>query len=243
MTRLPAALLASAALAFAAVPAGAQDLNERAVFQATTLNLSAYGETRVAPDIATITLGVTVPAATAGEAMRLNRTKMNSTIQSLKAQGIADKDIQTSNLNLEAQYVYEQNKPRRLTGYQASNLVTITVRDLSRLGAVVDGVVAAGANEINGIGFGLANPQAAEDAARQTAVKALTAKAALYSTATGYKVSRLVNLSESGGYVPQPPRPMAMMKMASEGFAADTAIQGGELRVRIDVSGVYEMTR
>lgn len=243
MIRLPAALMAAAAIGLATVPATAQDLNERALFQATTLNLSAYGETRVAPDIASITLGVSIQAPTAAEAMQANRTRMNATVQALKARGIADRDIQTSNLNLEAQYVYEQNTPRRLTGYQASNLVTITVRDLARLGGVVDAVVAAGANEINGISFGLANPQAAEDAARQAAVKALAAKAALYAGATGHRVSRLVNLSESGGYTPQPPRPMVMMRMSAEAAQADTSIQGGELRVRIDVSGVYELAR
>ena len=243
MIRFPAALMAAAAIGLAAVPAAAQDLNERAVFQATTLNLSAYGETRVAPDIASITLGVSIQAPTASEAMQANRTRMNATVQALKARGIADRDIQTSNLNLEAQYVYEQNVPRRLTGYQASNLVTITVRDLTKLGGVVDAVVAAGANEINGISFGLANPQAAEDAARQAAVKALAAKAGLYAGATGHKVLRLVNLSESGGYAPQPPRPMVMMKMASEGAAADTSIQGGELGVRSDVNGVYALAR
>jgi len=241
MTRLPAALFAAVALAGAAVPALAQNLSEPGVFQATTLNLSAFGETKVAPDIATITLGVSVEGPTAAEAMRQNRARMTATLQALKAQGIADKDIQTSNLNLAAQYQYEQNKPRRLTGYQASNLVAITVRDLAKLGTTVDAVVAAGANEINGIGFGLANPQAAEDAARQAAVKALAAKAGLYATATGHRVQRLVNLSESGGYAPQPPRPMAMMKMVAD--AGPTPIEGGEISVRIDVSGVYELGR
>jgi len=241
MTRLPAALFAAVALTAAAVPAAAQNLNEPGVFQATTLNLSAYGETKVAPDIATITLGVSIEAPTAAGAMQQNRTRMNATINALKAQGIEARDIQTSNLNLSAQYQYEQNKPRRLTGYQASNLVTITVRDLTKLGTAVDAVVAAGANEINGIAFGLANPLAAENAARQAAVKALAAKADLYASATSHKIQRLVNLSESGGYMPQPPRPMAMMKMAAD--SGPTPIEGGEISVRIDVSGVYQLAR
>ena len=242
MSRLAAALICTALAGAAALPAAAQDANAREVFQATTLNLAAYGETRIAPDMATITLGVATQALAATEAMRLNRSRMTATIQALKAQGIADRDIQTSSLNLEAQYVYEQNKPRRLTGYQASNQVTIAVRDLTKLGPTVDAVVSAGANEINGIAFGLANPQAAEDAARQSAVKALAAKAGLYAGATGYRVSRLVNLSESGGYTPQPPRPMAMMRMVADG-APSTPIEGGELRVRIDVNGVYELAK
>lgn len=241
MTRLPVALFAAVALAAAAVPAAAQNLNEPGVFQATTLNLSAYGETKVAPDIATITLGVSIEAPTAAGAMQQNRARMTASINALKAQGIEARDIQTSNLNLSAQYQYDQNKPRRLTGYQASNLVTITVRDLTKLGTAVDAVVAAGANEINSIAFGLANPQAAEDAARRAAVKALAAKADLYASATSHKIQRLVNLSESGGYTPQPPRAMAMMKMAAD--SGPTPIEGGEISVRIDVSGVYQLAR
>lgn len=247
MTRIAplfaAALLGCAAAAPLAAPgvAIAQDAGD-AAFRATTLNLSAFGETKVAPDQATITLGVQVQDATAAAAMAANRTRMNATINALKAQGIAERDIQTSSLNLNPQYVYEQNKPQRLTGYQASNDVTITVRDLAKLGPVVDAVVAAGANQINGIAFGIANPKAAEDAARRAAVQALKAKADLYAEATGMRLSRLVNLSEGGGYVPQPPRPMYRMA-AAMADAAPTPVAPGELTVRIDVTGLYELAK
>lgn len=157
----------------------------------------------------------------------------------LKKAGIAARDIQTSNLSLNAQYAYEQNQPPKLTGYQASNRVTITVRDLAKLGAAVDATVSAGANTVNGISFGLANPQAAEDAARLAAVKALQAKAELYGRATGYKAVRLVNLSEGGGYTPAPP-PMPVFAMAKREMADATSISAGELKVRVDVSAVYE---
>ncbi len=113
---------------------------------------------------------------------------------------------------------------QRLTGYQAANDVTITVRDLAKLGTVVDAVVAAGANQINSIAFGLANPRAAEDAARRAAVQALAAKAALYAEATGTRLVRLVNLSEGGGL--RPSRRGRCSRMAAQ--AAD--VQSGELR-------------
>ncbi|HTI67522.1 MAG TPA: SIMPL domain-containing protein [Caulobacteraceae bacterium] len=232
--------LAAVLSAGAAAPAALAQSAEEALFQATTLNLSAYGETRVAPDQATITLGVSTQGATAAEAMAANRTRMNAAIAALKAQAIAERDIQTSGLNLNPQYVYEQNKPQRLTGYQASNDVTITVRDLARLGPTVDAVVAAGANQINGISFGLANPRAAEDQARRAAVQALAAKAALYADATGMRLARLVNLSEGGGYTPQPPRPVFRMA-AQAADSAPTPVQPGELSVRIDVTGMYEL--
>jgi uncharacterized protein YggE len=193
--------------------------------------------------MAMITLGVVTDGKTAAEAMAANAQRMNAVVASLKKAGIAEKDIQTSNLNLNPQYRYEQNEPPVLVGYQASNQVTIRVLDLKKLGAAVDATVSAGANQVQGISFGLLDPTAAENAAREAAVKALAAKAELYAKATGYRVARLVSLSEGGGYVPRPPMPMAEMA-AVRGFAKDaTPVQGGELTVRIDISGLYEVTR
>jgi uncharacterized protein YggE len=234
------------ALTFAAAPAVLAQTEPPAadtMFRATTFNLSAYGETRVEPDMATITLGVMTEGKTAAEAMAANATRMTAVVASLKKAGIAEKDIQTSNLNLNPQYRYEENKPPILTGYQASNQVTIRVLDLKKLGQAVDATVNAGANQIHGIAFGLVDATAAENAAREAAVKALAAKADLYAKATGHRVSRLVTLSEGGGYTPRPPMPM--MEMAAQrGFAKDsTPVQGGELTVRIDVSALYEVTR
>jgi len=234
------ALIGGALLLGAAAPALAQ---ADTAFKATTFNLSAYGETRIAPDMATINLGVQTDAPTAAEALKANGARMNQVLAALKKAGIAERDIQTSNLNLNAQYAYEQNQPPKLTGYQASNQVTITVRDLTKLGAAVDATVNAGANTVNGISFGLATPQAAEDAARLEAVKALQAKAELYGRATGYKAVRLVNLSEGGGYTPAPP-PMPVYAMAMKREMSDaTSVSAGELRVRVDVSAVYEAAK
>ncbi len=226
-----------AALAQAAPPAA------DSVFRATTLNLSAYGETKVAPDMASIALGVMTEGKTAAEAMQANATRMSAVMASLRKAGIADKDIQTSNLNLNPQYKYQENQPPLLIGYQASNNVTITVHDLKRLGAAVDASVNAGANQVQGINFGLEDPTAAENAARAAAVKALVAKADLYAQATGYKVSRLVSLSEGGGYTPQPPMPMVSFAAKRMESDAGTSVSGGQLSVRIDVTGLYELTR
>lgn len=227
---------APAALAQAAPPAA------DTMFRATTLNLSAYGETRVQPDMATISLGVMTEGKTAAEAMAANARQMTAVVASLKKAGIAERDIQTSNLSLSPQYRYEQNQAPILTGYQASNQVTIRVLDLKKLGAAVDATVAAGANQIQGIGFGLVDSTAAENAAREAAVKALAAKADLYARATGHRVSRLVSLSEGGGYIPRPPMPM--VEMAAARFAKDaTPVQAGELTVRIDVTGLYEVAK
>jgi uncharacterized protein YggE len=230
-----AAGAAPAALGQAAPPAA------DTMFRATTLNLAAYGEVNAPPDMATIGLGVTTQAGTAAEAMQANAARMGQVMAALKKAGIAAKDIQTSGLNLNPQYVYEQNVPPRLTGYQASNQVAVIVHDLAKLGAAVDATVNAGANQVNGINFGLNEPTTTENAAREAAVKALQAKADLYAKATGYRVGRLVSLSEGGGYTPGPPMPMVMAAAKRE--AMDTSVSPGELKIRIDVSGLYELTR
>lgn len=242
-TILMAGVAVALALGPVAAPAWAQTpATADSLFRATTLNLSAYGETKVQPDMATISLGVTTEGATAAQAMSANTQRMNQVLSALKAGGIAARDIQTSNLNLQPKYVYAQNEAPKLTGYQATNDVTIAVRDLARLGPAVDASVNAGANQVNGISFGLADPRPAEDAARLEAVKALGAKADLYAKAAGYRLLRLVSLSEGGGYAPAPPMP-AMQAFAKSAAMAAPRIEPGELKVRVDVSGLYELAR
>lgn len=238
---LAGALLAAGSLA--AAPAFAQSAALAAapsadrVFDATTLNLAAYGETEVAPDEAILTLGVQSRAPTAGEAMAQNAGQMNAVIAALRKAGVPEREIRTTNLNLSAQYSYAQDKPPVLDGYVAGNDVSVTVNDIAKVGAVVDAVTAAGANQINGVSFALKDPSVAEDAARLVALKALAAKAALYANASGYHITRLVNLSEQAGVAPGPVRPVMMLAKVA------TPVSAGELTVRVEVSGVYELVK
>lgn len=236
---LLAALLALGPLSAAHAQAGGQ---ADSLFHATTLNLSASGEEKLAPDMATISLGVTSEAPTAARALSDNAARMNQVMAALKTEGVAAKDIRTSGLNLNAQYVYAQNQPPKLTGYRAADQVTVTVHDLAKVGALADATVGAGANQLNGIGFSLADPTAAENAAREKAVRALAAKAELYARATGYRLARLVSLSEGGG---DPGfRPLAVPVMAQARVQnVPTAVAPGELTVRVEISGLYELTR
>jgi len=222
------------------IPSLAQADEAGAAFAATTLRLSASGDVELPPDMATITLGVDTTAASAVEASRASAELMTKVIGALKASGVADRDTQTSQLSLSPQYVYEANHPPRLTGYQASNQVRITVRDLSKLGRTADAVVSAGATNVGQIEFGLANPVAAENSARVAAVKALEDKASLYAQATGYRITRLVNLIEGEGVTPISPRPMMAMAKAVE---APTPIQAGQVKVRIDIAGEFELAK
>ncbi len=230
------------AASLASQPAFAQSASVGdTLFRTTTLNLSAVGEVKISPDMATINLGVNTEAPNAAEALTANAAQMTKVMTALTSAGLAAKDIQTSNLSLNAQYTYEPNQPPKLRGYQASNSVTIIVRDLKKLGQAVDATVKAGANQVNGISFGISDPAAAEDAARQKAAKALLAKANLYANATGYKVARLVSLSEGGGY--QAPQPVPMYAMARMEKDVSSPISAGELSVRVDATAVYELTK
>jgi uncharacterized protein YggE len=232
--------LAALLMAATAVPTRAQTGPDPA-FAATTLSLSASGEVKAAPDMATITLGVDTSAGSAAQAMSANAERMARVIATLKGAGVAERDLRTSALSLSPQTVYEEGHAPRLTGYQASNQLTVTIRDLGRIGAVADAVVAAGATNVGAITFGLADPLATENAARAAAVKALQDKASFYAQATGYRVARLVNLSE-GAPDESGPRPMGPL-MAMRAKAAPTPVEAGELDVEVDVSGIFELGR
>lgn len=243
---LGGALIAAVALGAPAAmaqsqPDGSAPMMIHAMAERPALNLSAYGEVRTAPDMATISFGVVTEATTAAEAMSLNAARMNQVMAALRRAGIEARDVQTSGLNLSAQYDYVENQPPRLRGYQASNQVTVIINDLTKVGTTADAVVAAGVNQINGIGFGLKDPTAAENQARQIAVRNLQAKAALYAQALGVELGGIRSLSEGGGYSPRPQVMYARAEMADSG--GSTPVAAGELTVRIDITGVYDLNR
>lgn len=246
---LGCALMAMSAPVATAQVAMAQDGSSgpsqvHAMAQTPALNLSASGEVRVEPDVATLTFGVVTEAMSAREAMALNATRMTQVVAALRRAGIGEREIQTSGLNLSAQYDYVQNEPPRLRGYQASNRVTVNIDDLDAVGTTADAVVSAGVNQIDGIGFGLRDPKAAEDQARVLAVQALQSKARLYAEALGVSLGGVRSLTEGGGYSPQPPMPMyaAREAIAVTGSRV-TPVESGEMTVRIDIAGVYDIVR
>ena len=235
------AWIAAAALLFAVTPSSGQaQEHEAAEFAATTLTLSASGEVRTRPDLAVIDLGVQAEARTAAGAFAQARVQMNAIASALHGQGVAEDDVQTSQLSLQAEYADgDGRRPRLLTGYQASNSVSVRLHDIGRVGALVDAMVGAGANSVNGVSFQLADPSAAEDEARRIAVKALQAKADLYAQATGYRIRRLVSLSEGGGSSGGPVPMFTVRRMAFR----STSVAGGELTVSASVNAQYELAR
>ena len=207
--------------------------------QGTLLSVSATAEASRTPDIATLSTGVVTQAADANTAMRDNAVQMDRMLAALRAAGIAPRDIQTSGINLNPQYRYAENQPPAIVGYQTSNTVNVKVRELARLGKVLDALVAQGANQINGPSFGIDQPEAALEEARLAAVKKAQAQAQTYARALGLQVKRIVSISEGGASLP---RPVPMMRaMAADAGFKETAVAPGESSVSVSVEMVFEL--
>lgn len=213
--------------------------NKKAHAAMARLTVSAEGESTAQPDLAMISIGVSVQAETASEAMSQNAARQQAVIDKLKAEGVEARDIQTSGLSLSPVQNYSQdNKPPVITGYMAQNMVSVRVRDLARLGSVLDTLVTAGANEINGISFTREDTTEAEDAARAKAVAAARHKAEVMAEAAGMKLGRLIALSDEN--IARGPRPM-MMAASADAKAGATPIEAGELGISAAVSATYAL--
>lgn len=203
----------------------------------STVSVSASADVSVKPDVVQVGAGVVTQAPTAAAAMAANAKQMELVFDKLKKSGIASKNIRTSGLNLSPTYAYENNSAPKLLGYQASNTVTVRLEDISRIGSTIDGIVAAGVNQIEGIMFSVKDEDFKLDAARVEASKKATAKAQLLAGAMGMKLGRLVSVSEGGGYSP----PMPVMAMAKAADAA-TTIAPGEMQLSATINATYELT-
>ena len=223
----------------------AHDTQPAIAASSTLLTVSAEGKSTRTPDLAVFSAGVTTQGNTAGEAMSANAAAMTRVIAALKKAGVADKDIQTSSINLNP--VYGQpvmgpngqvvNEPR-IVGYQAVNMVTVRARDIKNFGKVLDALVASGANQISGPSFQMSDPSTAQDEARLGAMKAARTRADLYARAAGLRVVRIVSISE-GGY--NPPQPKYAMMEARSADAASTPVQAGEVEAQVSVTVQFEL--
>jgi uncharacterized protein YggE len=220
-------------------PASAQQASITQTIAGTRLDINAVGEVTRVPDIAIITAGVQTRSTTAKGALQEAANRMARVRAALTRAGVADRDIQTTNVNLNPDYVYEQNKSPRLTGYNASNQLTVRFRDIARAGDILDALVAEGANSINGPTLTIDKPAAALDEARSLAISSGRARAELYARSLGMRVVRVVALSESGGSYPAPP-PMPMMVRA-QAADASTEIDPGEQKLQVNIAMTFEL--
>ncbi|MFN4095275.1 MAG: SIMPL domain-containing protein [Sphingomonas sp.] len=202
------------------------------VTEGTLLDVVAEGRVNRVPDIALIRAGVVSQGATAAEALSANARQMASVLTALKAAGIADRDVQTATISLNPQYRYAENQPPVITGYQASNSVSVRFRDIAKSGTILDALVKQGANQIDGPNLTIDAIDSAMDEARIDAVKRARARADLYARALGMRVERIVMVSEgSDGGAPGPVPQMMVRAEAKD----STQVVPGEQQVSANV--------
>ena len=236
MLRFAIPLVALTALA-APLSAGEVQIQASGPVVELTINEQVKAE----PDIATISAGVSSEAQTAVEAMRINAREMTAVINRIKALGIDEKDIQTTGINLNAQYDYNRQTQRQVFRvYSVSNRVSVKLREVERTGPVLDALVAAGATDIGGPNFSIDDDTAAKAQAREAAIKTAQERAMQYAEWSGYSGLRLLEISESV----TSSRPQPMMRQAVQEAAADmsTPVQPGMVSTGVSITVKYEMT-
>ncbi len=226
---LCAAMVALPAAAQTPVPAPAPILSD-----ATLLDVTAEGKATRVPDIATIRAGVVSQSPTAAAALADNAARMTRVVAALRRAGVAERDLQTAQIQLQPQYRYAENQPPAITGYQASNSVSVRFRDVAKSGAILDALVAQGANQIDGPNLSVDAADAALDEARTDAIRRARARAELYAKAAGMRVERILTIVEGGGQMPPPPMPM-MARMSVQS-ADSTPVVAGEQELGVTVS-------
>jgi uncharacterized protein YggE len=232
-----AILVAGAAIAPAAA---AQQANITQTITGTRLDISATGEVSRVPDVAVITAGVVSRSATATGALQDSASRMSQVLAALKKAGVADRDVQTSNVSLNPEYRYPQDQAPQLVGYTASNSVTVRFRDIRNSGKILDALVHEGANQINGPDLVVDKPEAALDEARAKAIAIGRARADLYARSLGMRVARVVSVSESVSYPAPPPMPMYARAEVISGTLA-TKVVPGEQKLQVNLSMVFEL--
>lgn len=235
----PAIALAAAALAVPAAAAPQITIQPAG----PVVELSVFETVDVVPDTATIGAGVTTDAPTATEALRRNSAEMQKVVETIKALGIAAKDIQTTGINLNAQYDYDQKSQRPVfRGYQAANRVSVTLRKVEDTGRVLDALVAAGATDLSGPAFSVADDTAATSEARTRALTRAAAQARAYASALGYGGARVLAISESLTGGPQP-YPMAKgERLVSAPVATSAPVEPGMVSAGVNVTVTFELT-
>src|SRR5688572_7214550 len=193
---------------------------------------SAHGEVRIAPDRATINIGVQSRAATAAAAAAQNSQRQRAVIDAIKAKGVPAEQIATSNFNVipETRYDREGQAAPRTTSYLVVNSITVELKRIDQVGAVIDAALLAGANQINSLSFGLQNADSARRVALSQAVAKSRADAEAMARAAGGTLGSLIEMQALDAFMPGPPIPYAMAKTATA--AESVPVEPGQETVR-----------
>ncbi len=201
------------------------------------ITVTGEGHVEARPDMATVTLGVVTQGTTAAEAMAGNSIQLAAVLEQLRASGIEERDIQTSGLSLNANWTQTEAEPvPKISGYQASNMLTVRVRVLDSLGTVLDKTISDGANTFNGLSFGLSDPEPSMNEARKRAVTDAVARAKLLTEAAGVKLGPVMSITEGGGYG----APVPMYRMEADA-ASPVPVAAGEVSSTASVTMVFKI--
>lgn len=234
------ALIAALTLGAGALtsPAAAQQATITQSIAGTRLDINATGEVTQVPDVAIVSAGVVAHSASASGALQDTADRMQRVLGALRRAGVADRDVQTSNVSLNPEYRYLENQSPQLVGYMASNTVTVRFRDVHSSGKIIDALVTQGANQIDGPTLTIDKPEQALDEARGKAIAAGRARAELYARSLGLRVVRVVAVSESGGNEIARPMPLVITGSVAK---AQTKIEAGEQKLQVDVAMTFEL--
>ena len=207
-----------------------------------TLSLTGVGEVRARPDTAMVRIGVMRRAVTAREALTASNAAMAEIIDYLRKTGIEPKDIQTVNFTVNPVYLYDSNnqQPPRITGYDVSNDLHVTIRKLDDLGTALDDAVSRGSNQVHGVQFTIAEPRPLQDQARKLAIADASAKAQLYSQAAAVALGPVLSISEN---IAQPPQPVYLKaeRMAAQAADGSVPVAEGEQAIEMQVNITWEI--
>ena len=203
-----------------------------------SVTVTGTGSASVAPDMAIVHAGVVTQATSAAVAVSANNVIMETVLRALSAMGVADKDVQTTDFNVMPQYRQPtEGRTQEVAGYQVTNRVRVTVRDLGQLGALLDEIIKQGANRLEGIRFAVADPAPVLDEARAKAMADARRRAGVYAAAANVTVGRVLLIQEASAII-QPPQPMATFRTAQ--MAVPVAAGEQELSVTVTVSYALE---
>jgi uncharacterized protein YggE len=229
---MKSAVLAALILAAALGPAQAQTVAPR------TLTMTGQGEVRAAPDSVTLSAGVTSQGQTATAALAANITRMQGVFAALKKLGVSDKDMQTRNFSVSPMMSDgANNQPPRVTGYQVNNQARVRLNDVTKLGAALDALVTAGANQVNSVDFTIKDPARLLTQARGDAVADARAKAETYAKAAGVSLVSILSISENENSGRRPLYAAMAMVRCTKGVP----MAAGEESVTAQVSIVWEI--
>jgi len=193
---------------------------------------SGQGEVRVAPDRATVSVGVQTRALTAAEASATNARRQKAVIDAVKGKGVLVDMITTTGFNVQPEFKYEKaGAPPTIAGYLVSNTVVVELQRVDLTGAVIDAAIGAGANQVNSLAFFIANPDSARRVALAIAVGRAKGDAEVAARAAGGMLGGIIELTATDNEVPMP-RPVMYRMQAAE---AGTPVEAGQQSVRASV--------